>query len=179
MPLRSVRDSEQSIRLTGCTCGDAADSKMISKRARALRYVARCKKPGTPLKAFMTEAGGVNTLATRNLSGPVIDGIKGHGRPASVLRPHGGGGAGGRGGRGGGGLGLGLGFGVGWTLLLNFHSEPDDRRQDGVFARRSHRERQRLIRERTAHINRIKGSLFGQGIRDVDVRAALGRTKNR
>jgi transposase len=89
-----------------------------------------------------------------------------------------GGGAGGRGGRGGGGLGLGLGlgFGVGWTLLLNFHSEPDDRRQDGVFARRSHRERQRLIRERTAHINRIKGSLFGQGIRDVEPRSRRSRS---
>jgi hypothetical protein len=56
-------------------------------------------------------------LATRNLSGPVIDGIEGHGRPASVLRPHGGGGAGGRGGRGGGGLGLGFG---GWA---NFTAE--------------------------------------------------------
>jgi hypothetical protein len=53
-------------------------------------------------------------LTTRNLSGPVIDGIEGHGRPASVLRPHGGGGAGGR---GGGGLGLGLG---GWA---NFTAE--------------------------------------------------------
>ena len=31
--------------------------------------------------------------------------------------------------------------------------------------RRSHRERGRLVRERTAHINRIKGLLFGQGIR--------------
>ena len=31
--------------------------------------------------------------------------------------------------------------------------------------RRSHRERSRLIGERTAHINRIKGLLFGQGIR--------------
>ena len=35
-------------------------------------------------------------------------------------------------------------------------------------ARRSHRERQRLVRERTAHINRIKGILFAQGIRGVD-----------
>ena len=31
--------------------------------------------------------------------------------------------------------------------------------------RRSHRERDRLVRERTAHINRIKGLLFGQGTR--------------
>jgi transposase len=35
-------------------------------------------------------------------------------------------------------------------------------------ARRSHRERQRLIRERTAHINRIKGLLFAQGIRGIE-----------
>ena len=37
--------------------------------------------------------------------------------------------------------------------------------------RRSHRERDRLIRERTAHINRIKGLLFGQGIRGINVKA--------
>jgi hypothetical protein len=48
-----------------CTCGGAADNKTVSKWARALRYVARCKKPATPLKAFMTEAGGVNACATR------------------------------------------------------------------------------------------------------------------
>ncbi len=36
--------------------------------------------------------------------------------------------------------------------------------------RRSHRERDRLIRERTAHINRIKGLLSTQGVRDVDVK---------
>jgi len=35
--------------------------------------------------------------------------------------------------------------------------------------RRSHRERGRLVRERTAHINRIKGLLFGQGIRGINV----------
>ena len=37
--------------------------------------------------------------------------------------------------------------------------------------RRSHRERRRLICERTAHINRIKGLLFGQGIRDLNVKS--------
>lgn len=42
-------------------------------------------------------------------------------------------------------------------------------------ARRSHRERQRLIRERTAHINRIKGLLFAQGIRGVEPK--LRRTR--
>lgn len=37
--------------------------------------------------------------------------------------------------------------------------------------RRSHRERGRLVRERTAHINRIKGLLFGQGIRSINVKS--------
>jgi hypothetical protein len=48
-----------------CTSGGAADNKMISKWARALRYSARCKEPGTRLKAFMKAAGGVNACATR------------------------------------------------------------------------------------------------------------------
>jgi transposase len=37
--------------------------------------------------------------------------------------------------------------------------------------RRSHRERSRLVRERTPHINRIKGLLFAQGIRGVNVKS--------
>ena len=37
--------------------------------------------------------------------------------------------------------------------------------------RRSHRERDRLVRERTAHINRIKGLLFGQGVRGINVKS--------
>jgi transposase len=37
--------------------------------------------------------------------------------------------------------------------------------------RRSHRERTRLVRERTAHINRIKGLLFAQGIRGIKVKS--------
>ena len=37
--------------------------------------------------------------------------------------------------------------------------------------RRSHRERSRLINERTAHVNRIKGLLFAQGIRGINVKA--------
>ena len=45
-----------------CTCGDEIDIKTISKWARALRYVAHCKRQ-TPLKAFMKEAGGVNACA--------------------------------------------------------------------------------------------------------------------
>lgn len=42
-------------------------------------------------------------------------------------------------------------------------------------ARRSHRERQRLIRERTGHINRIKGLLFGQGRRGIEPKLRLTR----
>ena len=48
-----------------CTCDENFDSKTISKWARALRYVAHCKKPQTRLKTFMKEAGGVNACATR------------------------------------------------------------------------------------------------------------------
>jgi transposase len=44
-------------------------------------------------------------------------------------------------------------------------------------ARRSHRERQRLIRERTAHINRIKGLLFAQGIRGIEPKLRRTRIK--
>jgi hypothetical protein len=46
-----------------CTCADRADGKTISKWARALRYVARCKVSPTQLKTFMKEAGGVNACA--------------------------------------------------------------------------------------------------------------------
>ena len=42
---------------------------------------------------------------------------------------------------------------------------------DDEDLRRSHRERDRLVRERTAHINRIKGLLFGQGIRGINVKS--------
>jgi hypothetical protein len=46
-----------------CTSDDNADSKTISKWARALRYVARSKEPESALKTFMKEAGGVNACA--------------------------------------------------------------------------------------------------------------------
>jgi len=48
-----------------CTCDDNVDIKTISKWARALRYVARCKVSPTQLKTFMKEAGGVNACADR------------------------------------------------------------------------------------------------------------------
>src|SRR5215468_10490016 len=41
---------------------------------------------------------------------------------------------------------------------------------DEEDVRRSHRERDRLIHERTSHINRIKGLLFAQGIRDINIK---------
>jgi hypothetical protein len=47
-----------------CTSDDNADSKTISKWARALRYVARCKVSPTQLKTFMKEAAGVNACAS-------------------------------------------------------------------------------------------------------------------
>jgi transposase len=37
--------------------------------------------------------------------------------------------------------------------------------------RRSHRERSRLITQRTAHVNRIMGLLFAQGIRGINIKA--------
>ena len=46
-----------------CTSDDNADSKTISKWARALRYVAHSSVPRTRLKMFMKEAGGVNACA--------------------------------------------------------------------------------------------------------------------
>ena len=48
-----------------CTCADRADSKTISKWARALQYAAHCKMPRTRLKMFMKKAGRVNACADR------------------------------------------------------------------------------------------------------------------
>ena len=46
-----------------CTCDENADSKTVSKWARALRYAARSKEPVVGLRTFMKEAGGVNACA--------------------------------------------------------------------------------------------------------------------
>jgi hypothetical protein len=48
-----------------CTCDGKADNKTISKWSRALRYVARVKKPRHPLTTFMKNRGGVNACAER------------------------------------------------------------------------------------------------------------------
>jgi hypothetical protein len=58
------RNADPFTAVIRCTCADLADSKAISKWARALRYVAHCKERGTPLKMFMKEAGGVNACAS-------------------------------------------------------------------------------------------------------------------
>jgi len=47
------------------TCEHKLDNKTISKWSRALRYVARVKKPRHPLTTFMKNRGGVNACAER------------------------------------------------------------------------------------------------------------------
>jgi hypothetical protein len=47
-----------------CTCEHKLDNKTISKWSRALRYVARVKKPRHSLTTFMKDRGGVNACAT-------------------------------------------------------------------------------------------------------------------
>jgi hypothetical protein len=47
-----------------CTSGGVTDNKTISKWARALRYVARCKVPPAQLEKFMKAAGGINACAS-------------------------------------------------------------------------------------------------------------------
>jgi hypothetical protein len=59
------RNADPVTAVIRCTSADNIDSKTISKWARALRYVARCKVPPTRLKAFMKEVGGVNACADR------------------------------------------------------------------------------------------------------------------
>jgi hypothetical protein len=48
-----------------CTCEDKLDNKTISKWSRAMRYVARVKKPRHLLTTFMKNKGGVNGCAER------------------------------------------------------------------------------------------------------------------
>jgi hypothetical protein len=59
------RDADAFSALIRCTCGNAVDSKTISKWSRALRYVAFCKKSDTDLKKFMKRAGGINSCAAQ------------------------------------------------------------------------------------------------------------------
>jgi hypothetical protein len=57
--------SDPFIVVIRCTSGNGVDSKTVSKWARALRYVTRCKETEMPLKTFMKEAGGVNACADK------------------------------------------------------------------------------------------------------------------
>jgi hypothetical protein len=59
------RNADPFTAVIRCTSDGHADSKTISKWARALRYVARFKVSPTQLKTFMKEAGGVNACADR------------------------------------------------------------------------------------------------------------------
>jgi len=61
--LRFDQNADPFTAIIRCTSDDSVDNKMISKWARALRYVARSKKPETGLKTFMKKAGGINGCA--------------------------------------------------------------------------------------------------------------------
>jgi len=61
--LRFDRNADPFTAIIRCTSDDSVDSKMISKWARALRYVARSKKPETELETIMKRAGGINACA--------------------------------------------------------------------------------------------------------------------
>jgi hypothetical protein len=58
------RNADPFTAVIRCTSEDI-DSKTVSKWARALRYVTRCKETEMPLKTFMKEAGGVNACADK------------------------------------------------------------------------------------------------------------------
>jgi hypothetical protein len=57
------KNTEPFTAVIRCTCGNAVDTKMVSKWARALRYASRHKEPDMRLKTFMKKAGGVNACA--------------------------------------------------------------------------------------------------------------------
>jgi hypothetical protein len=59
------KNSDPFAAVIRCTCEHKLDNKTVSKWARALRYVAHCKKPRTRVKTFMKHQGGVNACADR------------------------------------------------------------------------------------------------------------------
>jgi 3-methyladenine DNA glycosylase Tag len=65
LPLNNNNNTDPFSAVLRCTCGDAADSKTISKWSRALRCGQYFKKPRTPVKKFMKASGGINTCAAR------------------------------------------------------------------------------------------------------------------
>jgi hypothetical protein len=58
-----VQDADPFAAVIRCTSGDAANNKLMSKWARALRYAAKRKPANMQLKVFMKAAGGVNGCA--------------------------------------------------------------------------------------------------------------------
>jgi hypothetical protein len=63
--LRFDENADPFTAIIRSTSDDSFDSKMISKWARALRYVARCKKSEDGLRTFIKKAGGINGCAAR------------------------------------------------------------------------------------------------------------------
>jgi hypothetical protein len=61
--LRTDMNADPFAVVIRCTCDGKADNKTISKWSRALRYVARAKKPRHPLTTLMKNRGGVNACA--------------------------------------------------------------------------------------------------------------------
>jgi hypothetical protein len=61
--LRFDKDADPFTAIIRCTSGGAADKKMISKWARALRYVSRCRKSGTAPRTFIANKSPVGDRA--------------------------------------------------------------------------------------------------------------------
>jgi hypothetical protein len=64
--LRFDKTADPFIAVVRCTCGGAADNKLISKWARALRYAGKRKPPEMRLTEFIKANGGLNEC-TRQL----------------------------------------------------------------------------------------------------------------
>jgi hypothetical protein len=64
--LRFDKSADPFMAVIRCTCGGAADNKLISKWARALRYAGKCKPPEMRLTEFIKANGGLNEC-TRQL----------------------------------------------------------------------------------------------------------------
>jgi hypothetical protein len=91
--LQFDKDADPFAAVIRCTSERNLDCKTISKYARALRYAAQCKKPRTPLKAFMKEMGGLMPLpiGTGYISAWVVgekSKIDAHLRPSAAQPAH-------------------------------------------------------------------------------------------
>jgi hypothetical protein len=65
--LQFDKTADPFIAVIRCTCGSGADNKLISKWARALRYVVKGKPSGMTLTEFIKSHGGLNEC-TRQLA---------------------------------------------------------------------------------------------------------------